>query len=74
MLLVDGFFRAYWNVEGATLTVDRFTPHADDPAGTTAAITEEGERLLELIAPRAGGHRVRFAPAPYTATAWQVLL
>ena len=63
-LLVDGFFRAYWNVEGATLTIDRFTPHADDPAGTTDAITEEGERLLELSAPEAGGHRVRFAPAP----------
>jgi hypothetical protein len=62
-LLVDGFFRAYWNVEDATLTVDRFSPHADDPPGTLDAIAAEGERLLGLIAP-AGETRVRFDPAP----------
>lgn len=61
-LLVDGFFRAYWNVQGATLTVDRFTPHADDPPGTPEAIAAEGERLLDLIAAgRPPG--IRFDPA-----------
>ncbi len=62
-LLVDGFFRAYWKLEGATLTIDRFTPHGQDPAGTVAAITAEGERLLDLIAPAAAGRRIRFSPA-----------
>jgi len=34
----------------------------DDPAGTIGAITEEGERLLELIERRAGDRQVRFTP------------
>ncbi len=61
-LLVDGFFRAYWRIDDATLTIDRFTPQPSDPAGTTAAIVAEGERLLEFVAPGAGNPRVRFAP------------
>ena len=65
-LLVDGFFRAYWNLVEeagvATLTVDRFTPVPDDPAGTPAAIAAEGARLLAFIAPDAGEQRVRFVP------------
>jgi Winged helix DNA-binding domain len=62
-LLVDGFFRAYWNIEGATLTVDRFAPQPDDPPWTHDAIVAEGERLLEFVAP-AGERRVRFEQAP----------
>ena len=62
-LLVDGFFRAYWRIEGTTLTIDRFVPQAGDPAGTKAAIVAEGERLLELVAPGPGDRRVRFAAA-----------
>jgi hypothetical protein len=61
MLLVDGFFRAYWRIEDGTLTVDRFAPHPGDPAGTLEAIAAEGERLLDFVAP-GGEHRVRFAP------------
>ena len=62
-LLVDGFFRAYWNIERATLTIDRFTPQSDDPAGTFDQIVAEGARLLEFVAP-AGERRVRFDPPP----------
>jgi Winged helix DNA-binding domain len=62
-LLVDGFFRAYWNIERATLTVDRFTPQADDPPDTLEEIVVEGARLLEFVAP-AGERRVRFDPPP----------
>ena len=59
-LLVDGFFRAWWKADGATLTVDRFAPQPGDPPGTLDAIVAEGERLLRLIAPE-GERRVRFA-------------
>jgi hypothetical protein len=62
-LLVDGFFRAYWNIEGATLTVDRFAPHPDDPPGALEEIVAEGERLLQFVAP-AGERRVRFDAEP----------
>jgi len=66
-VLVDGFFRAYWNVVeehgAATLTVDRFVPlPGDDPPGTVEAIASEGERLLAFIAPDAGRRQVRFTP------------
>jgi hypothetical protein len=62
-LLVDGFFRAHWRIEDATLTIDRFTPHADDPTGTLDEIAAEGERLLDFVAP-GGERRVRFDPEP----------
>ena len=62
-LLADGFFRAYWKIDGATLTIDRFAPQPDDPAGTLDAIVAEGERLLEFVAPD-GERRVRFVPEP----------
>jgi len=62
-LLVDGFFRAYWRIDGATLTIDRFAPHPGDPAGTLDEIAAEGERLLDFVAP-AGDRRVRFEPEP----------
>jgi Winged helix DNA-binding domain len=60
-LLVDGFYRAWWSVDEATLTIDRFAAQPDDPPGTPDAIVAEGERLLDLIAP-AGERRVRFDP------------
>lgn len=60
-LLVDGFFRAYWRIEDATLTIDRFTPQRDDPPGTLDEIAAEGERLLALVAP-AAAPRMRFEP------------
>ncbi len=67
-LLVDGFFRAYWNVvekdDVATLTVDRFTPQEGDPPDTLGAIAEEAEGLLELIAPDVAERRVELDPRP----------
>ena len=33
--------------------IDRFTPHADDPAGLGGAIVAEGEHLLAFVAPGA---------------------
>lgn len=62
-LLVDGFYRANWKVEGAVLTIDRFTPAAGDPDGTRAAIDAEGRRLLEFVSAGQDGHDVRFEPA-----------
>jgi Winged helix DNA-binding domain len=66
-LLVDGFYRAYWNLveaDGvATLTIDRFTPHRDDPPKTRAAIEAEGQALIALIAPDAVEARIVFEPA-----------
>ncbi len=63
-LLVDGAFRAYWNIvesEGiATLTVDRFTPHPGDPPDARIAIEAEGQRLLAFVAPDATANRIVF--------------
>jgi hypothetical protein len=65
-LLVDGFYRANWQIaedeEGATLTIDRFAPRADDPRGSVEAIAAEGGDLLAFVAPDATAHRVRFVP------------
>jgi hypothetical protein len=52
-LLVDGFYRANWRMEGGTLTIDRFVAAADDPPGTREAIEAEGARLIGLISPGA---------------------
>jgi winged helix DNA-binding protein len=54
-LLVDGFYRANWRVDGGTLTIDRFVPAADDPPGTAEAIEDEGRRLIGLIEPAERG-------------------
>jgi hypothetical protein len=66
-LLVDGFSRANWQVaearDAATLTIDRFAPRAEDPAGTVEAIVAEGNGLLGFLAPEASTHRVQFIPA-----------
>ena len=65
-LIVDGCYRAFWQlVEDsgtATLTIDRFTPHPDDPVDTARAIIGEGERLIAFVAPEATPS-VRFEPA-----------
>ena len=65
-LSVDGFFRAFWKLEvadgTATLSIDRFTPHPDDPPGSIDAIGAEGERLAAFVAPDAAPV-VRFEPA-----------
>ncbi len=56
-LIVDGCYRAFWKLDRdggtATLTIDRFTPHPDDPPGSIDAIAAEGERLAAFIAPEA---------------------
>ena len=53
-MLVDGCFRAYWKLEEETLTIDRFTPHPDDPPGTADEIAAEAGRLSSFILPNAG--------------------
>jgi hypothetical protein len=59
-LLVDGFYRANWSLEGGTLTIDRFAPASDDPPGTREAIAAEAERLIGLLAPDAPKGNVEF--------------
>jgi hypothetical protein len=60
-LLVDGFFRATWRVtrsdDSATLTVE---PFASLPGADADAVTEEGQQLLDFVAPGAS-HDIRFA-------------
>jgi hypothetical protein len=67
-LLFDGFYRANWTIaidgSAATLTIDRFTPLPDDPAGALHDIAAEGEGLLALVAPDAAERRVAFEPEP----------
>ena len=62
-VLVDGFLRALWSpVRDKTTTSLVITPFEKPiPARERGAIQQEGERLLELLAPgEAAG--VRFAP------------
>jgi winged helix DNA-binding protein len=65
-LLVDGFYRANWQIaedgDAATLTIDRFAPQPDDPAGSVEAIVAEGEGLLAFVSPGATDRGVRFEP------------
>ena len=67
-LLLDGFFRSYWEIDDkngvATLTIDRFTPVPGDPPGAIDEIVAEGERLLAFVAPDADARVVRFEPPP----------
>jgi hypothetical protein len=66
-LLVDGFYRANWQVaegrDAATLTIDRFAPRPGDPPGTVDDIVAEGGALVGFMAPEAATHRVQFIPA-----------
>jgi hypothetical protein len=65
-LLVDGFYRANWQVtedgDEATLTIDRFVAHPGDPPDSAEAIAAEGEGLLAFLTPGAAARRVRFVP------------
>lgn len=45
-LLVDGYFRGVWNLDGGTLQVSPFNPMT--PADVEA-VTEEGHRLLDFL-------------------------
>lgn len=58
-LLVDGFWQAGWRLEnGSTLVIEPFHRLA---RADVAAVTEEGHRLLGLIAADADDHRMVFA-------------
>jgi hypothetical protein len=48
-LLVDGFLRGYWNLDGDALEIEGFAPRPDDPPGTVEALAAEGERLTAFI-------------------------
>jgi hypothetical protein len=67
-LLVDGFFRSYWEITDddgvATLTIDRFSPAPSDAPGAIDEIGAEGARLLAFVAPEATEQRVCFGPSP----------
>jgi hypothetical protein len=56
-LLFDGFYRAYWKLMGATLTIEGF-----EPKRGRGAIEDEGLRLLEFLVPGAAQPRVEFSP------------
>jgi hypothetical protein len=61
IVLVDGFTNGTWKVTShrgaATLTIQPFTPLSDDD---TAALTQEGTRLLTFAAAGAKTHDVQF--------------
>lgn len=61
-LLVDGMVAAFWIVSAnggsATLEIEPFAPIA---RADREQVAEEGERLIEFVAPEAGTRAVRFA-------------
>ena len=71
-LLVDGFFRSYWEItedDGvATLTIDRFSPAPADAPGAIDEIGAEGTRLLAFVAPEIPSRSVVIAKPGATAT------
>lgn len=56
-ILVDGFYRAFWALEGegeqAQIRVVDYEPRRDDRPGTRDEIAAEGEGLLAMIVPEA---------------------
>jgi hypothetical protein len=58
MFLVDGFVAGTWSVRGATVTAVPTRPLREADA---AAVIEEGERLLEFIAPDDPDRRILLA-------------
>ncbi len=64
-LLVDGFWQANWAISrengAATLTIDPFRRLTKRD---TSAVTREGLRLLDFVAPDAQPHDVRVTPPP----------
>nr|WP_249125126.1 winged helix DNA-binding domain-containing protein [Saccharopolyspora erythraea] len=63
-VLVDGYVGGTWSVEQkdgtAVLTVQPFKPLSDEDS---AAVREEGARLLAAVAAEAGAHEIEIAPA-----------
>jgi hypothetical protein len=52
-LLVDGFYRAAWTVDGETLRVERFALLPGEGRAVADAVRAEGAALLELLMPDA---------------------
>jgi hypothetical protein len=67
-LLVDGFYRANWEIEHdpttATLTVDRFRRLPGDAPDVVDEIAAEAAGLLAFVAPESAERRVEFVPSP----------
>ena len=59
-LLLDGFVRGTWTIAGGTLAVTPFSPLSKRE---TAAVTEEGHRLLAFAAADSADRTVEIAPA-----------
>jgi hypothetical protein len=61
-ILVDGFVRGGWKIEktkdGATLVIEPFDTLSKQDR---AALTEEGERLVRFVEPKAKSFELRFA-------------
>jgi hypothetical protein len=57
-VLIDGFVRATWKLDGETLHVRGLPAGTDD-----AAVRDEGEALLALLAPDAAAPEVALSPA-----------
>ena len=60
-VLVDGFVRAVWKLttrrKTAALAIEPFAPLS---RADRAAVSDEGDRLLRFLAPRATSHETRF--------------
>jgi hypothetical protein len=53
VLLVDGFYRANWQLVDGVVSIDRFVSSGDDPPGSVEAIEAEGLRLAAFVSPDA---------------------
>jgi hypothetical protein len=62
-LLVDGFYRAPWKLDGETLRVQRFARLPGEGDDVADAVRAEGAALLALLAPDADSPQVVLAPA-----------
>jgi hypothetical protein len=62
-LLVDGFYRAPWKLDGETLRIERFRPAPGEGDRVTEAIQAEGLALLAFLVPAATAPEVVLAPA-----------
>jgi hypothetical protein len=63
-LLVDGFYRAPWKLDGSTVRVERFALLEGEGREVADTVEAEGHALLELLAPDDPARRVELlAPA-----------
>ena len=63
-VLVDGFYRAPWRLDGSTLRVEGFALLPREGRGVAAAVRAEGEALVNILRPDDPGRRVELlAPA-----------